>query len=226
MSANKVVICGTGEVAELSFFYFSKIANFKVVGFCQEKEFISEQSFCGLPVFEIDEIREKFDRNRISFFVAVGFKGLNKVRETLFLKLKGLGLRPASFIHPRAHLYDSVQLGEHLFILENVVIQPFVKIRDNCFIWSSAVICHHCRIEENVFIASGVSIGGGSYIGRNVFIGMNATVKDHIKIGQGTLIGAGTVVNCNLKECSVLAPAKVRFFDTGDRGRWKSKKLL
>ena len=97
-------------------------------------------------------------------------------------------------ISVRAFLWRNVQLGEHCFIFENNVIQPFVKIGTNVVLWSGNHIGHHSHIGDHCFISSHVVISGFCELGPGCFVGVNVAVGNNVTIGADCLLGAGATV--------------------------------
>ena len=73
---------------------------------------------------------------------------------------KKRGYRFANFVSQKSNIFNDNNIGENCMILENNVIQPFVKIGNNVTIWSGNHIGHHSVIEDNTFISSHVVISG------------------------------------------------------------------
>ena len=51
----EIVIFGTGEIAELADYYFSRDSAFKVAGFTVDAGFLKETSFSGRPIVPFEE---------------------------------------------------------------------------------------------------------------------------------------------------------------------------
>ena len=85
-------------------------------------------------------------------------------------------------------------MGEHCFIFENNVIQPFVTIGDNVVLWSGNHIGHHSKIRDHCFISSHVVVSGFCDIGESCFLAVNATIGNNVTIGSDCLLGAGAAV--------------------------------
>jgi sugar O-acyltransferase (sialic acid O-acetyltransferase NeuD family) len=105
-----------------------------------------------------------------------------------------MGYRPASYVSPRAFVWRNVEVGEHCFIFENNVVQPFVKIGANVVLWSGNHIGHHSVIRDHCFISSHVVVSGFCDIGEHCFFGVNATLGNNVTIGADCLLGAGACV--------------------------------
>ena len=189
-----LVIFGAGDIAQLAHFYFSSDSEYKVVAFTVDAAYLTETTFCGLPVIAFEEVTTLFAPQQCDIFVALSYSKLNAVRKEKYLAVKALGYRLASFISSRATVLNDGRIGENCFIFEDNTIQPFVTIGNNVTLWSGNHIGHHSTIKDHSFIASHVVVSGGVEIGEQCFIGVNATLRDHIKIGENCVIGAGSLL--------------------------------
>jgi sugar O-acyltransferase (sialic acid O-acetyltransferase NeuD family) len=190
----KLIIFGTGDIAQLAHYYFSTDSDYEVIAFTVDAAYITEKEFCGLPVVSFDEVLGRYSPALHDLFVALSYSKLNQVRKEKYLAAKALGYRIASYISSRASVLNNGRLGENCFIFEDNTIQPFVTIGNNVTLWSGNHIGHHSTIKDHCFIASHVVVSGGVEIGEQCFIGVNATLRDHIKIGERCVIGAGTLL--------------------------------
>ena len=190
----RLVIFGTGEIAQLAHFYFSTDSSYEVVAFTVDGAYLTSATFCGLPVVRFDEVASCYPHADHEFFVALSYTGLNGVRKEKYLAAKALGYRLASFISSRATVLNGGQVGENCFIFEDNTIQPFVTIGNNVTLWSGNHVGHHARVGDHTFIASHVVISGGVVIGEQCFIGVNATLRDHIRVGDKCVVGAGALL--------------------------------
>jgi sugar O-acyltransferase (sialic acid O-acetyltransferase NeuD family) len=122
----------------------------------------------------------------------------------LFESTKARGYKAASYVSSRAFVWRNVEIGEHCFIFENNVIQPFVKLENNIVLWSGNHIGHHSRIGANCFLASHAVISGFVDVGANCFVGVNATVVNNICIGVDCVIGAGATITADVPDDKVV----------------------
>lgn len=189
-----VVLFGNGQIAEIAKFYFDHDSEFRVRAVTVDAEFIKEDLFDGLPVVPFENVEQLFPPSENLFFVALSYSKLNKLRKDRYLKAKAKGYDCASYISSKAAFWPGLNVGENAFILENVTLQPFVKIGNNVTIWSGTHVGHHSTIGDHTFVASQIVISGGVEIGECCFLGVNATLRDHIKIGDNTVLGAGTLL--------------------------------
>ena len=194
-----LIVFGSGEIAQLAKFYFDNDSNYQVVAFTVDNAFLTDTTFCGLPVIAFEEISQNYTPKEYEFFVALSYSKLNAIRKEKYLAVKALGYRIISYISSRATILNDGCIGENCFILENNTIQPFATIGNNVTLWSGNHIGHHSTIRDHCFIASHVVISGGVDVGEQCFIGVNATFRDHIKIGEKCVIGAGSLLLADAK---------------------------
>lgn len=199
-----LLIFGGGEAAELAHFYFSHDTTHEVVAFCVDAGHLRESTFCGLPMLAFEEAVRRFAPENHLGFVAIGYRRLNRVRAAKCAAMTAAGYKLASYISSRATTFPGLVVGENCMVMENVTLQPFVRIGRHVTIWSGAHIAHHSIVEDDVFLAPRVAVAGRSVIGSGTFIGINATVRDHVRIGANSVIGAGAVVLADLPEGSLV----------------------
>ena len=200
----KVVIFGTGELAQRIFFYL-KDSDDQVIAFCANRSKIDKEELLGLPVIAFENIEEKFPPTEFSMFIALAYSEMNKKRAKFFNEAKNKGYELYSFVHPSTKIWDEFEMGENCFILANNVIQPFVKIGNNVLIGSNNLISHNTTIGDNCFITSNVTMGGHITMGKNCFVGLSATINQRIKIGNECIIGAGTIITKDINDKEVYA---------------------
>lgn len=190
----RLVIFGSGDIAELAYFYFRTDSEFEVVAFTVDAEFIKNSEFCGLPVVPFENVTSLYPPSEYCFFVALSYSKLNSIRKEKYILAKEMGYELVSYISTHATILNNREIGENCFILEDNTVQPFVKIGNNVTLWSGNHIGHHSLIRDHTFIASHVVVSGGVEIGEQCFLGVNATLRDHIKIGDKCVVGAGVLL--------------------------------
>jgi len=190
----KLIIFGNRELAEVAHFYFARESGMEVAAFTVDGGHLNEPMFRSLPVVAFEELGERFPPDDHDMFVAMSYAQMNLVREQKCEAARASGYRLRSFVSRHAAVAENVEIGDNCFILENVVLQPFVRVGNNVTIWSGTHVGHHTVVGDNSFITSHVVISGGVEVGRNCFMGVNATVRDHVRIGDSCLIGAGALI--------------------------------
>lgn len=194
MKNKKMVIVGDSAFAQIAYEYFTYDSEFEIVAFSVEKSYLKNESMFNLPIVAFEDIERLYPKEEYYIFVAAVYTKLNRLRTRLMLECKQKGYRLASYVSSKAFMWRNVKLGEHCFIFENNVIQPFVEIGDNAVLWSGNHIGHHSKLGDNLFIASHIVVSGFCNVGKNCFIGVNATIINNINIGDDCIIGAGTLV--------------------------------
>lgn len=194
IKTRKLIIVGDSSFAEIAYEYFKYDSVYDVVAFSVEKEYLKQTSLFGLPVVPFEELTQTYNPQHYDIFVATVYKQLNRLRTRLYLQAKEWGYGIASYISSKAFVWPNAQIGEHCFIFENNVVQPFVKLGTNVVLWSGNHIGHHSVIRDNCFMASHVVISGHCDIGENCFFGVNCTVADQVKIENDCILGAGSIL--------------------------------
>jgi sugar O-acyltransferase (sialic acid O-acetyltransferase NeuD family) len=216
----KLILIGDSAFAEVAYEYFTHDSPYEVVAFSVERAFLKRDRMFGLPVVPFEELEQYFNPPAHSFYAALVYTNLNRLRARLYREAKAKGYTPASYVSPRAFVWPNVKLGEHCFIFENNVVQPFATLGDDVILWSGNHIGHHSTIHNHCFISSHVVISGFVDVGAHGFVGVNAAVGNNVTVGADCLIGAGavvvkdvppdTIVKANLAEASK-ASAKAYF---------------
>ncbi|WP_025662195.1 acetyltransferase [Rhizobium sp. IBUN] len=215
----KLVIFGTGDIAEIAHSYFTADSDYDVVAFTVDEAYLAQSEFCALPVVSFERVIEAYPPAEYSMFVALSYGKLNALRRQKYEAAKASGYAIASYVSSRASVLNGGRIGENCFIFEDNTIQPFSSIGDNVTLWSGNHIGHHSTIGSHTFVASHVVVSGGVEIGEQCFIGVNATLRDHIKIGDRCVIGAGAVILADAE------PEGVYMSPATERSRVPSTKL-
>jgi sugar O-acyltransferase (sialic acid O-acetyltransferase NeuD family) len=206
----KILLFGTGNIAEVAYYYLKNDSKYNIVAFILEKSFIEEKTKFNLPIVAFEDIKEKYNPNIYSLFAPCNTNNLNKFRERIYNKGKEMGYNFISYISSKASVFTK-DIGENCFILENNTIQPYTKIGNNCILWSGNHIGHHSIIEDHVFISSQVVISGMCLIKKYSYLGVNSTIKDYTIISENTVIGMHSCVTKNTESYNIYigCPAKI-----------------
>jgi sugar O-acyltransferase (sialic acid O-acetyltransferase NeuD family) len=206
-----LVIFGTGQIAELAWFYFTHDSPYRPIAFTVDRAYAGSETFLGLPVIPFDELASQHGPTEVDLFVALSYAKVNALRTAKVEEARQAGYRLASYVSSKATTFPDFTVGDNCFILEDNTVQPFARIGSNVTLWSGNHIGHHSVIEDNCFISSHVVISGGVRVGRGTFIGVNSTIRDHVSIGERCVIGAGSLIVADTAEEGVYsAPATER----------------
>lgn len=209
----KLVIIGDSAFAEIAFEYFQHDSPYEVVAFSAEQQYLKRDALFDRPVIAFEELEKRYDPKQHSFFAANVYTQKNQLRTRLYHAAKEKGYSPASYISPHAFVWRNCKIGEHCFIFENNVLQPFVTIGNNVILWSGNHIGHHSSIDDDCFVSSHVVISGFCRVGQACFIGVNSTVSNNTNIGNNCIVGAGALVLSDVEDNQTAV------------GIWKKKKL-
>lgn len=212
-----LILVGDSLFAEIAHEYFTRDSPYRVVAFSVEQDYQTRDNFRGLPIVPFERLAKEFDPLRHSVFVAITYGQLNRVRTRLLNAAISRGFSPASYVSSEAFVWENVVLGEHCFIFEANVVQPFVAIGRNCILWSGNHIGHHSSIGENVFIASHVVVSGVVRIGDNCFLGVNATIVNDVELGTDVWIGPSVTITRNVESNTVWRPPRSEMRDVSAR---------
>jgi sugar O-acyltransferase (sialic acid O-acetyltransferase NeuD family) len=203
---HRIIVFGTGEIAELADFYFAHDSQYEVAGFTVDAAFLKQDAFLGRPVVAFEDAVGKFPPDQFGCFIALSYAKVNAVRADKVTAARAKGYRLASYLSSRATVFSGFEPKENCFILEDNTIQPFARVGKNVTLWSGNHIGHHSTIEDDVFLASHVVVSGGVRIGQGSFVGVNVTIRDHVTIGKQCVLGAGALVLEDQPDFSVVAP--------------------
>jgi UDP-3-O-[3-hydroxymyristoyl] glucosamine N-acyltransferase len=157
MSTTKIIIFGTGDIAQIAGDYFNDDARYELIAFTVDETYMEERNeFCGKPLIAFEKITQTYSPEHYQLFIALSYADMNRLREKKFHEAKSKGYKLASYISPHTTYLSKFPPGENCFIFEDNTIQPFVKIGDNVTLWSGNHIGHHSTIESHNFISSHV----------------------------------------------------------------------
>lgn len=205
---SKVVVFGTGSFAEVVQFYLTHDSEHEVVAFTVHEEHLSQTELRGLPVVAFERLHETHPPESHQMYVAVGYKGVNRVRADVCAQAREKGYTLLTYVSSKCTHWGDTRIGDNCFIFEDNTLQPFVTIGDNVVMWSGNHIGHHSTIGSNCFITSHVVVSGHCRVGDYSFVGVNATLRDGITLGQYNVIGGGAILMKDTKDKEVYVPRR------------------
>ncbi len=143
----------------------------------------------GVSSYTFDGARELFFDLEIS--IAIGEPA---TRAKIYDKVKAVGVRLATLIHPGVYIDESTAIGEGVTILEGVMPSSCVIIEDNVYIQPHVAIGHDTHIGKHSYIGTNAEISGSNIVGERVFIGFLAGTLQGLTIGDDVEISAGSIV--------------------------------
>ena len=209
----KVIIFGAGVFGEVVHFYLVHDSSYDVIAFTEHQDKIKKKNLFDLPIVPFETIEFNYPPSDFSMFIAIPYSNMNKTRSKIFEEAKSKGYELITYINSKAITWENNNIGENCFILENNVIQPFVKIGNDVILWSGNHIGHHSIIHDHCFISTHVVISGNVIIHDHCFIGVNATIRDGVTISKECVIGAGSVILQDTKEKEVYAVKNTKLLE-------------
>ena len=200
---NKIIIFGTGAIAEEVANYLRLDSNYMVEGFTVDKKFLSKKKFNGKPVVAFESVQKHFSPREFKIFIAIGYTDFNRLRVKKYQEAKRKGYKFISYVSSKASLIGKQKIKDNCLILENTTIQTTAKLGNNVFIWSNNLIGHHVTIKDNTYIAGNCTIAGNSCLGAYSFMGISSSITHGVKVGNDCFIGANSFVNKNLPNKSI-----------------------
>ena len=204
MKTRSLLIVGNTSFAEIAALYFQRDTHYNVIGYAVDKDYIGKGSIIGSREYDLADINNHLDKSEVDVYVAVTYSKINTLRAVFTQRVQEMGFTLASYISPHAYVDSTASLGEHIFIFENNVIQPYVVIGSNCVLWSGNHIGHHSRLGNNCFISSHVVLSGHCTVGKNTFIGVNSTISNNNHIGDFCWISPGSRIYKDIRNYAVI----------------------
>jgi sugar O-acyltransferase (sialic acid O-acetyltransferase NeuD family) len=214
----KIVLFGTGDIAQIANYYFDIDSEYEVVAFTVDEDFVTTNDFENKPLISFDGVQQKYPPSEYKMFIALSYSNMNKIREQKYFEAKDKGYELVSYVSSKCSNMSQFPLGDNCFIFEDNTIQPFVKVGNNVTLWSGNHIGHHSVIKDHNFISSHVVISGHCTIESNCFLGVNSTLAHDIVIAKESLLGAGAIIAKNTEEKGIYVPPRtVKLDKTSDQ---------
>ena len=191
MMKEKIILIGGGGHCHSVIDVIELENRFEIIGIVDKKEFIGK-SILGYKVIACDDDLKELFKTCQNAVITVGQIKSNKVRVSLFRKLKTIGFNLPTIISPLAYVSKHASIDEGSVILHQVLINANAKIGKNCIINTKALIEHDAIVEDNCHISTAAVLNGGVVVKENTFFGSNATSKEYVEISG--FIKAGSLV--------------------------------
>jgi sugar O-acyltransferase (sialic acid O-acetyltransferase NeuD family) len=210
----QVVVFGTGAIASIVHFYLTNDSPLDVAAFTADRAWVTAGIFLGLPVVPFDEVLDRYPPDRFAMFIAVGHSRMNKIRELRYNQAREAGYELITYVSSKATTWPGSVIGDNCFIMEDVIVHPFVEIGNDSIIWSGTHIGHGSVIKDHCFVASRTAISGNVTIEPNCFLGTNSTIRDRVTIARECVVGAGAVILKDTQERGVYVAPMAQLLPT------------
>lgn len=193
-----IIIIGTGGLAREFASYFSDYSKqVSIVGFSSKNE--DEHHKFSLPgkLFQGDIAPELVGTD--SAVICIGNPALKRV---LSEKLRNVGFRFPSLIHPKSVVSDRVILEEGVIVSPNCTVSPDVTLKTFSYLNFGVGVGHDATIGKFVQINPGAQLGGFTNIDDETIVGSGSTILQGVTIGKRVTIASGSVVYSNVDDDS------------------------
>lgn len=197
----RLLIFGTCLTAHTIYRQVSDNDLYDVLGFVVDGKYKTCDTYCGLPVYEYEQLPSFFDKERDFFFVAIEWDRMNSIRKKIYERIKNDGFNLANIISPNAIIHGEL-LGDNIWVCDGVIIDNDSLIYEDVFIRTRATIGHDNNIHAHSYIGMGALTAGRVVIGESSYIGVNATIFNKVHVGAKCLVGACTYVKRHLQDFS------------------------
>ena len=107
----KLIIFGTGDIAQLAHYYFTSDSEYEVEAFTVDSQFIESKTFIEQPVVPFEEVASHYPPDKYDMFIALSYSRLNAVRKEKYLAAKAIGYSLANYISTKATVLNDGRIG-------------------------------------------------------------------------------------------------------------------
>lgn len=212
----RIVIIGSGDLAEQIAYHAVQDAGMEVVGFLDDflavgtwvkkatKDYLIIGNTSTASIIQL-YIQNKFD----ALLVGIGYKHFN-FRQEVFDRLQGK-IPFAKLIHSSCYVDKSCQLGEGSILFPGCVLDYNVLLGNNVLLNTGCTIAHDTNVGDHSFLSPRVALAGFVSVGRACNLGINTTIIDNIQVYDDIQTGGGTVVTKNLTKSGLYVGVPARF---------------
>ena len=199
----RVVLAGNAITADILYDYLAADDRYEVAALTVDAPYVADSRIKVVDTVALDEVAKLYPPDACRVVMAIGYDRVNRVRESVFERLKAMGYAFETYVHRHAHVHTRIPLGEGSIVLPGAVVEPHVTIGADTMIWTNVTLAHHCTVEEHCWLATGTVVSGQARIGRNTFVGVNATIVNDVTVGDHNIIGAAALISKETKPNTV-----------------------
>lgn len=205
----KTFIFGIGALGKLLFYHLQSEGH-APVAFVVDDAYCDCERYCDRPVVPYSRALDIFPAADYAAYVAIGYSGMNIVRQDVSRRLLRAGYSLPNYIHPSViaaiDLSRDMGVGNLIFLQTN--LDAYTQIGDGNIFYPDTMIGHDVKLGSYNFFSGRSSLAGDLIVGDRCFFGLNCTVKNGVRIADRCLIGAAAYVARDLESGSVLVPPR------------------
>lgn len=189
---NDIVLVGFGGHAKSIVDSIEKGNCYHIVGYTDIhfKEEYKDYKYLGN-----DEVLPLYYKKGVRYaFVSIGYMGKERVRDSLYEKVKEIGFQIPTIIDSTAILANDVIVGEGTFIGKACVINSSSRVGNMCIINTGSILEHENQIGDFTHVSVNSTLCGNVSVGDHCFIGANSTIIQDVRIRSESIIGAGSII--------------------------------
>lgn len=84
---SKIVIVGAGEFAQIAYEYFTHDSEHDVIGFCVEREYLTQTELFGLPITALEDMPQQYPTDDFLAFIGIPASDMNRLRKRLYTEV-------------------------------------------------------------------------------------------------------------------------------------------
>lgn len=154
-------------------------------------------AYHGTTVFSLDAAIARFGADAMEIVIA---NGEPAIRERLYEKVKGRGVRLATVVDPSAIIAPTAVLGEGAVVTGFCIVATDAELGPNVALNVQAIVGHDIRIGAHSVLSSMVNVGGASTIGPRSYLGMGVQMIQGLTLGADVIVGMGSVVFADIPD--------------------------
>lgn len=199
----KIIIIGISSTSAFAYSTIKEYNLYDVIGFAVNRQYMTDDTFLGLPIYELEKLDKEFKTEEVKCFVALLWNCLNSDRRKLYEYIKKMGFNCGNILSPKASIHIDTSKLENVWIHDFALIQPSAEIGNNVAIMGGAMVGNNTVVEDHCFLGAKSTVAGGCHIGEQSFVGINCVVFDDTAVGKKCILGACTAVKRNVPDFSI-----------------------
>lgn len=139
-------------------------------------------------------------------------------RARMVARLRALGARFETLVHPGAIVSGTAELGEGAIVCAGAILTADLAIGAHSHVGAGSIVSHDCVLEDFVSLSPACHLAGAVHVERGARLGIGTTVRDRVTLGAWCITGAGAVVIANVAPNTTVVGVPARTVATRPAG--------